>query len=224
MEIIAFHECADHYAARKIEQQYFEKYKATLNSIEPFPKPKVIPPKDTRIKTEKQTLYCEKCDIYCQSKLAHDIHNKTNKHINSIRTGPEQMPKNANNFECDACNFICSKQSNFNNHLITAKHKNRTEPVPENANNFDCECGRKYNARNSLWYHKQKCTYTLENTIVYAPVEKQQHTTDQCYAELIVLVKELILQLTAKDKQLMELQNSIKEMIPRLVPQFTGPT
>jgi hypothetical protein len=227
MEIIAFHECADHYTARKIEQQYFEEYRATLNSIEPLPKPKVMLPKNARIKPEKQILYCEKCDVYCQSKPAHDIHNKTNKHINNRTIRTAQMPQYATKFACEKCNYNTFRESQYNRHLLTAKHKNRTnitEPVTENANNFDCECGRKYNARNSLWYHKQKCTYTPENTIVYAPVEKQQHTTDQCSAELIVLVKELILQLTAKDKQLTELQNSIKEMIPRLVPQFTGPT
>ncbi len=138
------------------------------------------------------------------------------------------MPKNANNFECEKCNFICSKQSNFNNHLITAKHKNRTnrtEQVTENANTFHCECGKKYNARNSLWYHKKKCTYTptttaptppLENTIVYATPEKTQPTMEPGSGELIVLVKELMLQLTAKDKQLTELQNTMKEMIPHL--------
>ena len=40
MEIIAFHNCDDLYAAKKLEQSYFEDYKATLNSIEPLPKPK----------------------------------------------------------------------------------------------------------------------------------------------------------------------------------------
>jgi hypothetical protein len=134
-----------------------------------------------------------------------------------------EMPKNANIFECEKCNFTCSKQSNFNNHLITAKHKNRTnrtEQVPENANTFDCECGRKYNARNSLWYHKKKCTYTStpppENTIVYTPEERPQPTMEPGSGELIVLVKELMLQLTAKDKQLTELQNTVKELIPHL--------
>jgi hypothetical protein len=126
-------------------------------------------------------------------------------------------------FECEKCNFICSKQSNFNNHLITTKHKNRTnrtEQVPENANTFQCECGKKYNARNSLWYHKKKCTYTstpsAENTIVYATEEKPQPTMEPGSGELIVLVKELMLQLTAKDKQLTELQNTVKELIPHL--------
>jgi len=46
--------------------------------------------------------------------------------------------------------------------MLTAKHKNRTtrtEKQPKNAEIFECECGKVYKARNSLWYHKQKCTY-----------------------------------------------------------------
>ena len=72
------------------------------------------------------------------------------------------MPKNADKFTCTNCNFKCSKQSNWNKHIMTAKHKNRTirtEKQPKNAEIFECECGKVYKARNSLWYHKQKCTY-----------------------------------------------------------------
>ena len=72
------------------------------------------------------------------------------------------MPKNAEIFTCIKCNFKCSKQSNWNNHINTAKHKNRTnrtEKQPKNAEIFECECGKVYKARNSLWYHKQKCNY-----------------------------------------------------------------
>ena len=59
MEIIAFHACEDHYSARKLEQNYFEEYKATLNSIQPLPKPKPQPipiPKE-----EKIIRTCESC-------------------------------------------------------------------------------------------------------------------------------------------------------------------
>jgi hypothetical protein len=72
------------------------------------------------------------------------------------------MPKNAEKYECLQCNFICSKESNYNKHLLTSKHKNRTnrtEKPPKNANLFVCECGKEYKARNSLWYHKKKCTF-----------------------------------------------------------------
>ena len=34
-----------------------------------------------------------------------------------------KMPKNAEIYSCDICDFECSKMSNFNKHLLTAKHK-----------------------------------------------------------------------------------------------------
>ncbi len=40
MEIVNFFNCKDSYEARQKEQEYFVLLKATLNSIEPLPKPK----------------------------------------------------------------------------------------------------------------------------------------------------------------------------------------
>ena len=232
MEIIAFHECADHYAARKIEQQYFKEYIATLNSIEPLPKQVTMQQNSSWIKTENNRLQCKICDVYFQSQYAYDKHQQTNKHLKlvlkhnnpdgaSIRTQlDEAVHKSSNILTCILCDYTTCKQSNYNIHLTTAKHANRTEQVPNNANNFDCECGRKYNARNSLWYHKQKCTYTpsqLENTIIYAQEEKIQPTAEQSSSELIMLLKELILQLNAKDKQLYELQNTMTEIMKNMI-------
>ena len=37
------------------------------------------------------------------------------------------MPKNANIKNCEICDFICSKQSEWIRHLNTRKHKNRIE-------------------------------------------------------------------------------------------------
>jgi len=60
----------------------------------------------------------------------------------------EKMPKNAAKFICKNCDFKCFKESNFNAHLLTRKHKiltNPNEKMPENAEkNFECECGRQY--------------------------------------------------------------------------------
>jgi hypothetical protein len=76
-----------------------------------------------------------------------------------------KLPKTAASFVCDNCDFICYKQSNYDKHLLTSKHKNRTilnnleQKMPKTAENlFNCTCGKTYTARNSLWYHKQKCT------------------------------------------------------------------
>jgi hypothetical protein len=76
------------------------------------------------------------------------------------------MPENACNLFCEKCNFKCSKYSNYKTHLLTAKHLNRTSRTESSPNNavseFVCECGKKYTARNSLWYHKRVCKYTAD--------------------------------------------------------------
>jgi hypothetical protein len=66
--------------------------------------------------------------------------------------------KNAKKFYCVPCDFKCSKQSNYNNHLLTAKHKNRTNIEHLEQKALCCEnCNKEYTSRNSLWYHKKKC-------------------------------------------------------------------
>ena len=69
MKIIAFHDCDDLFSARKQEQHYFEKYKATLNSIEPLPrtKPKYIKKMNKKSGVIKKT-----------KKLSHHIHQQKN--------------------------------------------------------------------------------------------------------------------------------------------------
>jgi len=67
-------------------------------------------------------------------------------------------PKNAEKFECKTCYYNCSKQSDWNRHIMTLKHKNRTFLNAGDANIFACKfCQKKYKARNSLWYHEKKC-------------------------------------------------------------------
>ena len=72
----------------------------------------------------------------------------------------KEVPKNANKFSCERCDFQCSKESNYNRHLMTRKHKIRTytnEKVPKNAGKYHCNCGKKYKHASSLWNHKKNC-------------------------------------------------------------------
>jgi len=73
-------------------------------------------------------------------------------------------------YECEICDFKCSKYSNLQTHLSTRKHQNRTKlnkKMPKNADIiFTCKnCGKYYKARNSLWYHEQKCEVSKEPPI-----------------------------------------------------------
>ena len=81
----------------------------------------------------------------------------------------EKMPKNAEKFVCEICDFKCSKQSNYTQHLLTRKHKmltnvdtNVDKKAPKNAKPYQCECGKEYKHRQSLSVHKKTCTYIPE--------------------------------------------------------------
>jgi len=63
-------------------------------------------------------------------------------------------PKNANKFNCETCDFRCSKQSEYDRHLSTRKHQTNYKGVTmdynltqKNANHFVCECGNIYKIR-----------------------------------------------------------------------------
>ena len=57
----------------------------------------------------------------------------------------KEVPKNANKFSCERCDFQCSKESNYKRHLMTRKHKIRTntnEKVPKSAEQYYCNCDK----------------------------------------------------------------------------------
>ena len=78
----------------------------------------------------------------------------------------KKMPENAEKIYCEVCDFVCCKQSNFNKHLTTGKHKRLTnaskmltEKLP---NEYDCVCGKSYKHRQSYFKHKKSCEFVEE--------------------------------------------------------------
>ena len=130
MEIVSFFNCQDNYEARMKEHEYFNLLNATLNSIEPLPKPKEKMPIVSSNKTieinnkisiiKKYEQYtCDLCDFICYKKSNYETHLLSSKHKNRVKLS---------NFEKQPCNqFICEN------------------------------CNKTYKARNSLWYHIKKC-------------------------------------------------------------------
>jgi hypothetical protein len=127
MEIINFFNCRDHYEARQKEQEYFVLLNATLNSIEPMPKPKFKPIKVMENNNDgninKQILSkkysCQICNYNTDRKSNIENHLNSLKHIQEIN-GNKNKQILSNNFECEICNKI-------------------------------------YQTSGGLWKHKQKC-------------------------------------------------------------------
>ena len=108
---------------------------------------------------------------------------------------------------------------------MTAKHQFRTNLEHKTPITFTCNCGKKYNARNSLWYHKQKCPSLFQgqqpNVRSIEPENVSQSSPGP--AELLVMFKDLLAQMAEKDKhmaekdkQIAEKDKQIAEMIPKI--------
>jgi hypothetical protein len=80
----------------------------------------------------------------------------------------KKVPNNQKFFNCEICNYNTSRKSQFDRHLMTAKHKNnekynhfelKSSDFSNNVCNFVCECGKMYPYRSSLYNHKKKCIF-----------------------------------------------------------------
>ena len=114
MEIVNFFNCKDHYEARCKEQEYFILLNATLNSIEPLPKPKnnvlyLEQNKSNKIDIQPSSLfYCEKCEYKCSKKRDYEKHTLTQKHIS--RETSNNIIKNEKKYECNCGKYFSHRQ------------------------------------------------------------------------------------------------------------------
>lgn len=205
MDIIGFHDCDDHYQARKVEQQYFESLNATLNSIAPLPKPKEHVKKE---KKEKRIWQCEVCNIVCHTEKKFNIHNETKKHkqLESGNTCNDIKSNISKVFSCSDCDYSTSNYKDYKKHLRTKKHlstKSTTLATKTILNkNFICEnCGKEYRDRSGLWRHKRNCV-TISSE--YKELKKPSSLDD--YKALLLLTIE---QLNKKDELVKSLINKI---------------
>jgi hypothetical protein len=180
MEIINFFNCKNHYEARIKEQEFFVSLNATLNSIEPFPKPKPKPLIEE--KKEPLTFYCDKCNIYCNTLNLLELHNLTKKHKKSNLN----YPKKPLSFVCESCDFITCNKKDYNRHLKTIKHltiTNQSVSTPKAPNSLPqkplfCNCGKKYKDNSGLWRHKKICKQNVVEIIQQNAVEIIQQNED----------------------------------------------
>ena len=123
------------------------------------------------------------------------------------------MPKNAYNFVCECCDFKCSKESNWKHHILTSKHKIRTntmEALNKNANGYVCSCGKIYKHSSSLWNHKKKCSITQVQTTTNLVVNDESNEKNTAGVEID---KEMLIKMLLKNQEVME---KMMEIMPTL--------
>jgi hypothetical protein len=123
-------------------------------------------------------------------------------------------------FHCKTCDFSCSKESNYLNHISTRKHKNQ-----QNVNNLKhvnslldndnvCLCGKTYKERTGLWRHRKKCPMVLKNEEAcdnnnIVPDIDNAFTKD-----------ELLLKLIKNNDEMMKIIKGQQEQINSIIPKI----
>lgn len=115
----------------------------------------------------------------------------------------KKSPKNIKIFECEKCDYSCSKKGDWNRHLLTRKHKIVTNYDTNTSKTFICECGKSYKHRQNLHTHKKKCDYE----------EKVENIQEEKTEENELNYKDMFLVMMNENK---ELKGMMKEMIPNI--------
>jgi hypothetical protein len=118
-------------------------------------------------------------------------------------------------YECLICEFRCNKQSNYKLHLQTKKHINNN--LVTIINKFSCKnCKKIYKARNSLWYHEQKCSVNynmiIENGSSINTIVNDNEEFKKLILEVVKSNTELQKQNTEFQKQHNDLQKQMVEL------------
>ena len=140
MEIINFFNCNDHYEARIKEHEYFVLLNATLNSIDPMPKPKssvepvhnVIEMSETSEKANK--FKCVACNFTCCKNSNYIKHLSTRKHT-MVTNDANFMPKNAELYICNNCNKCYKYRQGLSLHKHKCQIVDLHATTPDTSNN-----------------------------------------------------------------------------------------
>jgi hypothetical protein len=135
-------------------------------------------------------------------------------------------------FSCEICDFIASKESNYNTHLTTRKHQILSNPINTNANvktkTYDCKCGKTYKHQPTLSAHRKKCAIVKNIQLNILPINNvviDKKEEDKAIIELLIKenveFKNIVLEIMKSNldlqKQHTELQQQNNDIQKQLI-------
>lgn len=130
--------------------------------------------------------------------------------MNELNINNRDINSDINKYYCNVCDYRCSKQSEWNRHILRKKHKNQVKgdsfckDINININKaFECECGNQYKHRQSLQNHKKKC---IQNQ------NEENVINNELIIELIQANKDLKQLLVDQNNKIMEIVKDGKQV------------
>ena len=138
-----------------------------------------------------------------------------------------KIAKKTPKFFCEKCHFECCKQSDYNRHLVTAKHVRMTNGMTKTAENeknrfvsktgFNCICGKSYSFRQGLHKHQKVCNYKpVTNECQVIQGENENNSSQLNNDVVMALIKDN----EEMRKTLHEQQEQHNKQIQDLIPQL----
>ena len=151
----------------------------------------------------------------------------------------KKVAKVAEKYHCECCNYFTCKKYDYEKHLQTQKHKNNTILINDTQKSaiiklFFCDCGKKYKHNQSLFNHKKKCNFIIEqkeNTLIEENknIETNLSITQETIVKLISEnndIKNLLVnqqqQLLEQQKQIGIQQKQIGDIVPKIGNNITN--
>ena len=149
-------------------------------------------------------------------------------------TTKKEQKRAKSNYYCEICDFNTDKKTNFERHIITAKHKRLQNTTKKEQKEqcdevrYKCCCGKSYKHHSSLYNHKNKCTYIIHNSNnndnIVINTNDNGNITMQTYQNNNINenidYKSLFFELINDNKEmrnmLMNQQKQITEIIPKI--------
>ena len=128
--------------------------------------------------------------------------------------------KSSKVFCCDICDYIGSRQSQYDRHKLTAKHIKMTDRCKNGSNGSDytCSCGKTFKYRQGLHKHSKNCSVDLSSNKIINNVAENPVIDTNLFIKLIQqnenLQNLLVQQASEHMQKQTELMNKFMEREP----------
>jgi len=136
----------------------------------------------------------------------------------------EKTSKKTPIFSCEKCDFICSKQNEYNRHIITNKHKRLHDTTEKNPINepktFNCKCGKIYRHHTSLAKHKHCCkglniSDNISN-VSFTGINKEEEEEEETsgsvsFNENVIITKDMFMAILNDRQEMLKIIKSLSE-------------
>ena len=138
-----------------------------------------------------------------------------------------------NKYFCEICNYKTNDKSNYEKHLLTAKHKRVTSDtnlVLNTTEKYSCNCGKEYKNRQGLYKHRKICLFE-ENVLPETAIQEPtiDHFNMAMFLDIIKenqeiknILKEQCNQVMEQNKVVLELQKDNNMLMNKLVEREPG--